>query len=579
MSTFDGRIREYPAIAIDNFKPNDYAKYFILSHVHKDHLNGLDDCNFNKQIYCTEESAKILPRLVVRHNKQPKYLHLKSLLIPVKYHQVVQLDTPEYGRISFQFLPANHCIGSAMILLKGQNGSILYTGDTRAEPRFFEENLGIIKRYQIQNLYMDTTCVKEDAEKFISKQRSCELLTNLIRKQGKHHHIYIDCWAFGYEECWAHIHDNFKQKVHVSKLKYDTYVEANPIYKEYLTTDASETRFHSCDWDQMCTGNEHGLVAIHFKPTMDDQPRLYIASEKSNHLLQTDLSYDCKPQSRHILPFSYHSSLEEIVAFINYVNAKTLTMCVVREGFVGMQRMRKLLIERGCKLGEINHSDFSLSISSSAQQKRRRLSHDSSSFKKIHSDTAEDPDSHTPDGSGSGSSWKSKRSTFLPTVSKSKLDSIQEKPLSHASVPSKQGSKSQPKSNSQLHSSPAITQPLINHTNISKTPVQEEKTHSIEDKAYGVEAIVETTASTTCSLERPLSWEVVAIIPNTPPPLPPSPKPQDDVIVISSDDEDAKPFMTRLETRRFLRVLRKCHTKNDEYIAKSRATSTSNAAT
>jgi len=134
MSTFDGRIREYPAVAIDNFEPNDYAKYFILSHVHKgkykqtlyvcllirnelkriDHLKGLDDCNFNKKIYCTEESAKIVPRLVVRHNKQPKYLHLQSLLIPVKYHQVVRLDTPEYGRISLQFLPANHCIGSAM---------------------------------------------------------------------------------------------------------------------------------------------------------------------------------------------------------------------------------------------------------------------------------------------------------------------------------------------------------------------------------------------------------------------------------------------------------------------------------
>lgn len=134
MSTFDGRIREYPAVAIDNFEPNDYAKYFILSHVHKgkykqtlyvcllirnelkriDHLKGLDDCNFNKQIYCTEESAKIVPRLVVRRNKQPKYLHLQSLLIPVKYRQIVRLDTPEYGCISFQFLPANHCIGSAM---------------------------------------------------------------------------------------------------------------------------------------------------------------------------------------------------------------------------------------------------------------------------------------------------------------------------------------------------------------------------------------------------------------------------------------------------------------------------------
>jgi hypothetical protein len=35
MSTFGGRIKEYPAIAIDNFAPNNYAKYFVLSHVHK----------------------------------------------------------------------------------------------------------------------------------------------------------------------------------------------------------------------------------------------------------------------------------------------------------------------------------------------------------------------------------------------------------------------------------------------------------------------------------------------------------------------------------------------------------------
>lgn len=34
MSTFDGRIREYPVVAIDNFQSNSFAKYFILSHVH-----------------------------------------------------------------------------------------------------------------------------------------------------------------------------------------------------------------------------------------------------------------------------------------------------------------------------------------------------------------------------------------------------------------------------------------------------------------------------------------------------------------------------------------------------------------
>lgn len=122
----------------------------------------------------------------------------------------------------------------------------------------------------------------------------------MIRDQEEHHHIYIDCWTFGYEECWVHIADSFSQKVHVSQLKYNTFVAANPIYKEYLTTNSSETHFHSCDWEQDCQQYEHGLIAIHFKPTMDDQPRVYIHSETSNQLLQSDLKYTCKPQTRHV---------------------------------------------------------------------------------------------------------------------------------------------------------------------------------------------------------------------------------------------------------------------------------------
>lgn len=581
MSTFDGRIREYPVIVIDNFEPNNFAKYFILSHVHTDHTKGLTDCNFNKHIYCTEESAKLLPHLVVRHNKQPKFRHLQNLLVPVKYNQVVQLDTPEYGIISFQFLPANHCIGSAMVLIEGQNGSILYTGDTRAEPQFYEENLSLIKKRRIQNLYMDTTCVKENTERFISKQRSCKLLIDLIQKYGSHHHFYIDCWAFGYEECWAQVHDTFQQKVHVSKLRYDTYVDADPIYKEYLTTDSSNTRFHSCDWDLGCKKHEHGLVVIHFKPNMDDQPRLYIHSEKSNHLLETDLKIDCKPQSRHILPFSYHSSLEEVVGFIKFVNAKTLTMCVARRGYAGMNDMRRLLMSRGCHLGEVEHSsDYSTNESSAGQQKRRRQSTGSSSFKKMMSNTAEDPDEHTPDGSGSDSSWTSRKTESQPVASKSKLDSIheeEEKTVSYSSVPPRANSRSQPKSSSQpLHS----LQTLIDRTNLPKASVQEgteEKPHSVEERTHIVQEVIETAASATeehtASPESSLSWEIVAIIPNTPPP-PSSPKPpQDDVIVIISDDEDTKPIMTKLEKRRFFRALRMSHLKHEEYMAKARAKS------
>lgn len=55
------------------------------------------------------------------------------------------------------------------ILLEGRNGSILYTGDTRAEADFVQRDLEIIKRRRIQNLYMDTTCARESANKFVSK--------------------------------------------------------------------------------------------------------------------------------------------------------------------------------------------------------------------------------------------------------------------------------------------------------------------------------------------------------------------------------------------------------------------------
>lgn len=34
MSTFDGRIKEYPTISIDNFTTNGFSKYYLLSHVH-----------------------------------------------------------------------------------------------------------------------------------------------------------------------------------------------------------------------------------------------------------------------------------------------------------------------------------------------------------------------------------------------------------------------------------------------------------------------------------------------------------------------------------------------------------------
>ena len=55
MSTFDGKVAEFPDIRIDYFRPDPNSRpplAFCLSHVHSDHLVGLESCK-SPFIYCS----------------------------------------------------------------------------------------------------------------------------------------------------------------------------------------------------------------------------------------------------------------------------------------------------------------------------------------------------------------------------------------------------------------------------------------------------------------------------------------------------------------------------------------------
>ncbi|KAI8979356.1 hypothetical protein BDF20DRAFT_869100 [Mycotypha africana] len=82
-----------------------------------DHLKGLDDGSFNKNIYCSEETARLLPLIVNRHGR-PLYEYLKDKLIPVPYNEAFKLpykDEKSMDReVEVVLLSANHCIGSSM---------------------------------------------------------------------------------------------------------------------------------------------------------------------------------------------------------------------------------------------------------------------------------------------------------------------------------------------------------------------------------------------------------------------------------------------------------------------------------
>jgi len=64
MSTFDGVVKEFPDIRIDYFRQSSERPplAYLLSHVHTDHLQGLDTCK-SPFIYCSPATREILLRL------------------------------------------------------------------------------------------------------------------------------------------------------------------------------------------------------------------------------------------------------------------------------------------------------------------------------------------------------------------------------------------------------------------------------------------------------------------------------------------------------------------------------------
>jgi hypothetical protein len=127
MSTFKGIVHEFPDIAIDFFRPQPGRVpplACFLSHVHSDHLAGLESLRA-PFVYCSAATREILLRLEkhpsriayangLREVPVRTYKHLESLLKPLPLETPTTLELEPGNDIQVTLLDANHCPGAVM---------------------------------------------------------------------------------------------------------------------------------------------------------------------------------------------------------------------------------------------------------------------------------------------------------------------------------------------------------------------------------------------------------------------------------------------------------------------------------
>ncbi|KAJ9221110.1 hypothetical protein DTO169C6_6496 [Paecilomyces variotii] len=250
MSTFDGIVEEFPFIRIDYFRKNPDRPSPLacfLSHVHSDHLQGLESLR-SPFIYCSAATRELLLRIEkyphrmnfskgILESRKQHYNHLAKLLRPIPLNTPTEIELTPRLRIRVTLLDANHCLGAVMFLIEGDGKAVLYTGDIRAEtwwvnglirhPVLIPYTLG---NKRLDKVYLDTTfAIRSDVYRsFPSKAEGIKELLDQVYAYPDDTVFYLRAWTFGYEDVWLALSAALNSKIHVDRYQRRLYQSLHP---------------------------------------------------------------------------------------------------------------------------------------------------------------------------------------------------------------------------------------------------------------------------------------------------------------------------------------------------------------
>ncbi|UJR15922.1 hypothetical protein I4U23_002843 [Adineta vaga] len=291
MCTYHGILEEYPLISIDSFETHNYTStMFFITHIHMDHLVGLERPEFGKYvakinapIYMSDISKQLLSTMAPYRHLIP---YFKTVPLDQPFALTIQSNDPIQAKkkegadsdsmkstlsshapnvgepILVTCFGSGHCPGSMMVWIEGEHGNVLFTGDFRLYRGQTKRITHLHRRRTddgkdethifkpIENLYIDMTFFRPDILHIPTREVSCEALIlwikSLVADKSNTANIYFKTSArVGYEQIYRALYDGLGMRIHVEQSQYDFY-SCIPIIQECLTTDPNTTRLHAC---------------------------------------------------------------------------------------------------------------------------------------------------------------------------------------------------------------------------------------------------------------------------------------------------------------------------------------------
>ncbi|XP_068997292.1 5' exonuclease Apollo isoform X1 [Embiotoca jacksoni] len=300
--TVNGKVIPHTPLAVDFWyvRKCPGTRLFFLSHMHGDHTMGLTSTWSNRPIYCSPTTATLL-RLKLQVKEQ--WIHPLELGEP----HLLQLDDIGKERLSVTLICANHCPGAVMFLFEAYFGSILYTGDFRYTPSMLREPC-FRTNATIDVLYLDNTNCDPNRT-LPSRQQATQQIKEIIRRHPNHN-VVIGLYALGKESLLVDLAMEFKTWVEVSFERMETLNALKLL--DVFTTESGAGRFRVVNQSEICS------AALH--QWNKEQPTLAI--------LPTSRPLVSFHPDVHVVPYSDHSSYQELEDFVSALKPTSLVPIV-----------------------------------------------------------------------------------------------------------------------------------------------------------------------------------------------------------------------------------------------------------